>query len=479
MTFTGATGPDLSSFVTAPLVAPVLPYVFEHIETAAVIADHNRNVIMLNPSAEKLFGYKSSEVVGRQTSMFYADTEDFRDLGRKRYNEAASETSERVIVRYIRKDGTVFEGETSGGPIRNQDSSELVFLALITDVTVRMEAERALNRLHEITSSRQLDFSQRIQSVLYLGTMHFGLPIGIFSRIVDNEYEVRHVVHPEDAVEVGATFELGTTYCSQVVKKGDAVGFHHVANSELKTHPCYKNFGMEAYLGAPVLVDGEPYGTLNFSSPSPTRPFTGQDIELIRLFAGWMGHEIARRTDLEELRLAHQELEYQATTDSLTGLFNRRHMEQRLSQELERANRHRRPMAVALMDFDRFKQLNDTHGHQAGDNALKLFATEVERIARKMDVFARWGGEEFLAVLPDTDLEGAQQFLTRLTDGIRNAGFGHDGVDIDLTISVGVTIAQPDDTPDTITSRADSAMYQAKKAGRDCIRVAEMTPEMV
>ena len=334
--------------------------------------------------------------------------------------------------------------------------------------------ENALSALHRITSSRDLNFEQRVDAILKLGTGHFGLPIGIFSKIIDDQYEIQQALHPENALTPGTSFELGNTYCAHVVQADDVCGFHHVGESDIKTHPCYQNFGLEAYLGAPIMVDGERYGTLNFSSPQPTRPFTGEDIELVRLFASWLGHAIARVADLHALETARTELEHLATRDSLTGLYNRRYMQDCLKSELERTKRYGKQFVVGLLDFDNFKKLNDDYGHDTGDKALKLFAKVSSALMRDTDIIARWGNEEFLILMPETGAAGALKYLQRLTDRVRESDFHAGDEELRLSLSIGLGIAEPDDTVDSLVARADIAMYESKQAGRDTIRQREL-----
>lgn len=446
--------------------------VFEHIDAAVLIVDQDRKILAVNGLACDLFGYEQGELIGKETRILFNDPKDYEELGNARYNaKAETGIGDRYVVQYVRKDGSLFDGATVGGVVRNPDSSETRFFGLITDVSRQTAAESALNRLHIITSSRELNFEQRVDEILKLGTKHFGLPIGIFSKITDDQYEIQQARHPENALKPGMTFDLGGTYCSQVVKADDVCGYHHVAESEIKTHPCYANFALEAYLGAPIVVDGERFGTLNFSSPNPVQTFTGQDVELVRLFATWIGHEVARRRDWRELETARKELERLSTIDPLTGLYNRRHMEKCLRAELDRVKRYGKQLVVGLLDFDNFKSLNDNYGHNTGDEALKLFAKVSEQMMRDTDVIARWGGEEFLILMPETGAAGALKYLQRLTDRVRESDFHAGNEALHLTLSVGLGIAEPGDTLDALVGRADVAMYEAKQAGRDTIRM--------
>lgn len=331
----------------------------------------------------------------------------------------------------------------------------------------RQPTEHALSQLHQITASQDLSFEQRVDAILKLGTEHFGLPIGIFSKIVDNKYEIQQARHPENALTPGMAFELGNTYCVHVINADDVCGFHHVGDSEVRTHPCYQNFGLEAYLGAPVMVDGVCYGTLNFSSPEPTRAFSATDIELVRLFASWLGQTIGRMSDSYALEASRKEVERLATHDPLTGLYNRRYMQKCLKAELERAKRYEKQLIVGLLDYDNFKQLNDEYGHDTGDKALELFAKVSSELMRETDVIARWGNEEFLILMPETGAAGALKYLQRLSDRVREADFRAGDDELHLNLSIGLGIAEPGDTVETLVSRADIAMHESKQVGRE------------
>jgi diguanylate cyclase (GGDEF)-like protein len=161
------------------------------------------------------------------------------------------------------------------------------------------------------------------------------------------------------------------------------------------------------------------------------------------------------------------ELSALARTDALTGLPNRRVFEERLDQELQRSARTRRPFALVILDVDRFKEINDGYGHQAGDEALCAFADAVRSHARQADFVARYAGDEFAMLLADTDRASVHAMMDRLLDAIRSVAIT---IPIRLTASAGVALSFPVDTRETIIERADGALYDAKQSGRNCAR---------
>jgi diguanylate cyclase (GGDEF)-like protein len=151
-----------------------------------------------------------------------------------------------------------------------------------------------------------------------------------------------------------------------------------------------------------------------------------------------------------------------AALDQLTGLYNRRSGEQRLAQEMSRAQRHGRPLTVLLMDLDGLKQINDRHGHAAGDTVLKGFADRLQRAIRGSDLAVRLGGDEFMALLPECRAEEVRHVLARL-EGLE---FEFDDQKLRLQYSRGWTDYAPGETPQELLKRADAALYENKRAGK-------------
>lgn len=166
----------------------------------------------------------------------------------------------------------------------------------------------------------------------------------------------------------------------------------------------------------------------------------------------------------EKLACANAKLTELAERDDLTGVWNRRYAEQRLKEGLQKAKRYQHPLSVLLLDLDRFKQINDQHGHNVGDQVLQAVCDEVAGLVRETDIFARWGGEEFIVITSDTRANDALGLAERVRQAVAN-------LQVDdlpkVTVSIGVAEFQHDQTWDSIVERADKAMYQAKQQGRD------------
>jgi diguanylate cyclase (GGDEF)-like protein/PAS domain S-box-containing protein len=168
------------------------------------------------------------------------------------------------------------------------------------------------------------------------------------------------------------------------------------------------------------------------------------------------------------------DLKDMATIDPLTGLRNRRYAEIMINSKLNELRASGLTFGLLFIDIDHFKRVNDTYGHDIGDLVLKMLAKTLLNNTREQDVLVRWGGEEIVAVIASSDIADK---LYKIADKLRNL-IGQsalplaDGTNLKVTVSIGATVARPSDTSETVVKRADQLMYQAKKAGRNCVKIA-------
>jgi two-component system, cell cycle response regulator len=181
---------------------------------------------------------------------------------------------------------------------------------------------------------------------------------------------------------------------------------------------------------------------------------------------------------VDELELANKRLRKLSITDGLTGLYNHRHVHELLRDEWERSRRSGEPLAVAMLDLDRFKQVNDTYGHPTGDVILYETARILSEAAREIDMVGRYGGEEFIVILPSTDEEAAGRFAERIRADVAGHLFRDEANEVRMTTSCGVASgpAEGVESCEALLKIADTALYAAKQGGRDrVVRASEMS----
>ena len=170
-------------------------------------------------------------------------------------------------------------------------------------------------------------------------------------------------------------------------------------------------------------------------------------------------------------RAYHEEIYRLTTVDGLTQIFNKRYFAEALDREIARASRYRRELSLVMFDLDHFKEVNDTHGHLAGDAVLKTLAHTIKTRIRTEDIFARYGGEEFAIILPEIDGHNAHQFAEKIRRIVETTEFLFEATKIPVTISMGVaTLDLEEPAAAALVKRSDERLYEAKSAGRNCVR---------
>lgn len=193
-----------------------------------------------------------------------------------------------------------------------------------------------------------------------------------------------------------------------------------------------------------------------------------------REFALWIESQTINRQLEEEINRRiklEAALKEMAATDPLTGLYNRREYDMLFQHEMERANRMNTPLSVGIIDLDHFKQVNDTYGHAAGDEVLRRTARLFRENLRTMDVVGRWGGEEFIIMLPEIAIDQANMTCNRLLKALAATDIDVGSASIKITATIGITQLLPGDKIDEVIRRADEALYKGKEAGRNRVEI--------
>jgi diguanylate cyclase (GGDEF)-like protein len=245
-------------------------------------------------------------------------------------------------------------------------------------------------------------------------------------------------------------------------------GHPHLVLAGDTTAPCAHAAGVKnTYLCIPILAQGETLGILHFQSTDESPQLDASELSFKTTFAGQVGLSIANIKLREALRV-------QSVRDALTGLYNRRYLEEVLDREVRRAGRAAQSLGILMIDLDHFKRFNDTYGHDAGDAVLRETAAFLLKNVRAEDFVCRFGGEEFVVILPTADLEGSRTRGERVRSKMRALTIMHQGKSLGMvTLSVGVaTFPAHGASPKELMAAADAALYEAKRGGRDQVAVA-------
>jgi diguanylate cyclase (GGDEF)-like protein/PAS domain S-box-containing protein len=265
------------------------------------------------------------------------------------------------------------------------------------------------------------------------------------------------------SLAVGATFETDSCWALRTGQK------HFVEENDATARCAHASASKTSYLCIPIMTQEGAVGILHLEPKESTRELSETALLLISSLVEQVGLSISNLKLQEALR-------HQSIRDALTGIFNRRHLEETLEREIRRAARTDQPVGAIMFDLDHFKTFNDTFGHEAGDTVLRELGTFLARSTRAEDTPCRFGGEEFFMILPGADLEGARSRAERLRAGVRGLSVTHQGKLLGrITISVGVAgFPAHGQSVNELIAAADAALYEAKNAGRDRVVLAEL-----
>jgi len=458
----------------------------EAAKDAIVIIDHRGNISFWNQAATDMFGYADAEVIGKELHAFldpqkYYKTykEGFKYFKGTRYGAAIGKTLE---LNAVRKNGTEFPVELSLSAIQIKDGWHAA--GVIRDITERKkiqeeirkhreelaglveertaELKEANEHLHREIINRKHAEGEVVRSERFLN-MIFESIHDPFS-IIDSDYTIVKANEPYAQMRHKLVKDIIGKKCHEVLQNRETICDECVVEKTFQSGgPCAKDKML-------ALPDGKAWMAIY------THPIFGYD--------GRVSHVIEYTRDITDRKMAEEEkekmigdLEHLSRTDSLTGLLNRRALIERLDYEVDRAKRYGAELSIILCDMDNFKEINDTYGHAAGDKVLQVVSETVCSALRTTDVVGRYGGDEFMVILPETILEGAKNLADRVFSSVKEAEVQVNGTKtIKLSLSLGVTCfnaAKEDEDRDVLIRRADIALYTSKKDGGNKVNAIE------
>jgi diguanylate cyclase (GGDEF)-like protein len=265
--------------------------------------------------------------------------------------------------------------------------------------------------------------------------------------------------------EVGP-MRLGEGISGRVLESGAAMLVENLEVAGMTPAPAERNYKTQSFISYPIVMSGRRIGVLNLADKAGVMSFNEVDLSLLDI----IGPQIAVALERAEWQERATQFQLMSITDPLTGLLNRRYLEERLTEELNRSQRYNYAMSCLMIDIDDFKHYNDHHGHQAGDVALKITAHALKAALRSADVACRYGGEEFCILLPQTTLSEAGVIAERMRQRVTETDYPHGRSQPlgTVSISIGIsTFAKNIDTAETVIAAADRALYSAKRLGKN------------
>ncbi len=450
---------------------------------AFLITTRDGTIVWANPAIEAMTGYAPSELAGQTPRLFKSGQHSesfYRELwetilaGRKWQGEMTNR----------RKDGSLYQEELSITPVRGPHGEFSHFIAAIKDVSARWKAEEALRQAHNElnravaeASDRQaesekltelVDMIQCCQSrekafqiVAEVLESIFPACAGALYLINTSHDEAEAMAHWGPGGEINKIFRPDDCWA---LRRGKV---HVAADAKSATRCDHAPHASDSgHICIPLVAHGETLGLLYFEFPadSPGRP--AQPWKRLAERAAVVGERLSLALANLQLR---EELRQQSVRDVLTGLFNRRYMEETLDRELSRAARYNESVAVAICDLDRFKDFNDIFGHDAGDLLLREVAGVMTANVRQSDVVCRLGGEEFVVILPGANLDIAWTRLETIRKQVQSISLNHRNRTLDrVTISSGLAAFPKDGaSSEDLLHAADKALYRAKREGRN------------
>ncbi len=400
--------------------------IFEGIGEGYVVTDLDGTILMINPATCRLLGYSESEIVGADMGLLYDSAEERAKFKNILMTQGSVENYH-LTARH--KDGSILITEANARIVANDEGAPVALEGTFRDITARVEAEKVLREQEE----QYRAFFKNNHAVMLLVAPETGHivdanPAACTFYGYSQEDMQQMTISDINTLDERAIFEEMAK--AREEKRSYFIFNHRLADGSIRD--------VEVYSG-PIMVRGH---QLLYS----------------------VIHDITQRVAME------REIKEMATTDTLTGVNNRRQFFLLAEQELIRTKRYEQPLTVLMLDIDYFKTINDTYGHQTGDIVLKELADTAIATLRETDIFGRIGGEEFAAVLPETDNHDAQLVAERLREALATLAVRSGNDSVSFTVSIGISEVDKTDTAiETSLNRADEALYRAKRTGRNRI----------
>jgi|GEM_PF-1386707 len=444
----------------------------EQSPAAIVITNPAGDIEYVNPRFLALTGYQFDEVIGKNPRVLKSGLTP-PDTYPRLWSTITSGGEWQGEFVNRKKNGELYYELATISPITDAQGKITHFVAVKEDITERKRTEQALTRhatematLYEtsLEVNAQTELASLLQTIVRRAAGLLHAQYGMLYLIEPDGKTLKVVVghNLPSLAPIGSTLPLGQGVTGQAAQTGEPCAIQDYQHWENRV-PWHPDIQIERIAAIPLKTQGQVTGVITLADSQSREHFTAEDIRLAQLFA-----EQAALA-LEKARL-HNQIQQLAITDELAGVSNRRGLFQFGEREFERARRHHHPLSAVFFDIDRFKHVNDTHTHAIGDQVLRALAQHAQQNIRHLDILGRYGGEEFVWLLPETDLAHATRVAERLRKSVARMVVSVNGLRLRITISLGLAqVTSHTADLQALIDRADRAMLRAKAAGRNCV----------
>lgn len=348
------------------------------------------------------------------------------------------------------------------------------------DTIDKLQEERIFySRLCEVNTSLTTTYNkdELFEKIISIGKNLFDYD-SLTIVLLQEENSMQAEIAAQDGMstyEIGYRFEIAQSALRKAIRDGEAILYSKISQEQsvyaLTPELSSPDDVVRSMLIVPIRNHEETYGALVLQSTQSGK-FNRQDEDVLRIIGSVFGAGLNRF-------YLYRYMRHIASRDGLTGVYNYRAFRERLEEEIQRSTRYQNTFTLCIADLDKFKNINDTHGHLYGDFMLKEVARIIRNSVRSVDIVARYGGEEFAIILVNSSASTAQNTATRIRKAIDSYNFQHDNVTENITISIGMAeFPFHGDDADSLTNRADQAMYEVKKIGGNSVKTYENTTEI-
>ncbi|HIK28192.1 MAG: PAS domain S-box protein [Oscillatoriaceae bacterium SKW80] len=457
--------------------------VLKQMPDSTVLTDLSGNICKWMGKSEHIFGYSASEVIGKPIHLLYRS--DIRDAVFAKLLKAIQENGGFCgEIACLRKDGSELSVETTAKTFFDQVGQPLFIIFTNRDITERKRAEADIQRANEQLTIRINELEERHEEIILLSQMSNLLQSCInieeaskvISQIVpllfpNNSGALLAIANSRNLVEAIAFW--GSPTSQMLFSTSDCIALRscqpHLMEETSIGLTCkhlHTDSFPSSYFCIPLMAQGEAMGVLYLSY---------LEKGLLTKAKQHLAVAVARQISLAMANLKlHETLQQQSIRDPLTGLYNRRYLEESLMREVCRASRTQQSVGVIMLDVDHFKKFNDTFGHEAGDAVLRELGMFLHNNIRGGDIACRYGGEEFTLILPEASIEDTRRRAEQLRGDVKHLNIQYRRQSLGaITLSFGVAcFPAHGETSEALIRAADAALYRAKAEGRDRVVIA-------